>query len=163
MVELFSAVQMLSTLRHLCFISIRLGTDTLCEYTFVYLAAIDILSQYPTSAGTFLKKTQPTEIGRIPQHPLDRCMDLFFLTAAEHLAFILDADIATELLTFAASPYLSTDGDPRLLPISEAAHCVMLNLLSAPHNVDIAASQIESYVSLLFQVRFCDSSTWYVA
>lgn len=163
MVGLFSAVQMLSILRHLCFISTRLGTDKLSEYTFVYLAAIDILSQYPRSAGAFLKKNQPTEIGRIPQHPLDRCMDLFFLTAAEHLAFILDADIARELLTSAASPYLSTDGDPRLLPIFEAAHSVMLNLLAAPHNADIAASQIESYASLLFQVRRGGSSTCYIA
>lgn len=143
---------MLNILRHLCFISTRLGTDTLTEYTFVYLAAIDILSQYPMSAGAFLKKIQPSEIGKIPRHPLDRSMDLFFLTAAEHLSSILDASVAEELLTPAASPYLITDGDPRLLPIFEAAHGVMLNVLAAPHNADLAASQIEPYASLLIQV-----------
>lgn len=146
---------MLNIFRHLCFITTRLGTDTLSEYTFVYLAAIDILSQYPMNAGAFLKEIQPSEIGRIPRHPLDRNMDFFFLTAAEQLTFILDANVAKELLTPAASPYLSTDGDPRLLPIFEAAHSVMLNLLAAPHNADLAASQIESYARLLFQVRGC--------
>lgn len=151
---------MLKILRHLCFISSRLGTYTLSQYSFAYLAAIDVLSQYPMCAEAFLNEIQPTEIGAIPQHPLDRSMDLYFLNTAEHLAFVLDTDTAKELLTPAASPYLIIDGEPGLMKIFEAAHSVMLGVLATPHNVDLASSQIETYASLLFQVRRSPSSTW---
>lgn len=79
-------------------------------------------------------------------------MDLYFLNAAEHFAFILDTNAAKELLLPAVSPYLSTSGDLGLLQIFEAAHSVMLAVLAVPHNVDLAASHIESYACLLFQV-----------
>lgn len=79
-------------------------------------------------------------------------MDLYFLNTAEHFAFVFDRKVPTELLTIAASPYLSIDGDPRLLELFEAAHSVMLSILAAPQNSDFASSQIEPYTNILFRV-----------
>lgn len=143
---------MLKILHHLCFISSRLGTDKLSQYSFVYLASIDALSQDSTRIEEFLRDIQPAEIGKISKHPLDRSMDQYFLNAAEHFALVLHTAAAKELLTPAASPYLSIDANPKLFQIFEAAHSVVLAVLAAPHNIKYAASQIESYASLLFQV-----------
>ncbi|KAL8965964.1 MAG: hypothetical protein Q9197_006241 [Variospora fuerteventurae] len=147
-----SAVQMLKILHHLCFISSRLGTDKLSQYSFVYLASIDALSHDSTRIEEFLRDIQPAEIGKISKHPLDRSMDQYFLNAAEHFALVLHTVAAKELLTPAASPYLNIDANPKLFQIFEAAHSVVLAVLAAPHNIKYAASQIESYASLLFQV-----------
>lgn len=146
-----SAVLVLQTLRHVYFISSRLGTDTLSQYSYVYLAAIDILSQCPGQAGQFMEEIQPTEIDRIPLHPLDRCMDLYFFNLAEQMILVLDSATAINLLMPAAAPYLRIDGDPRLLPLFEAAHSVMLALLAAPQNSDLASSEIQAYAGFLFQ------------
>lgn len=143
---------MLKILHRLCFISSRLGTDTLSHHAFVYLAAVDVLLQDRTQAEEFLRDIQPAEIGQIPKHPLDRSMDRYFLITAEHFASILHTFAVKELLAPAASPYLSIDGDPKLFHIFEAAHCVMLAVLAAPHNIKYAVSQIEPYAGLLFQV-----------
>ncbi|KAL8962102.1 MAG: hypothetical protein Q9193_001450, partial [Seirophora villosa] len=148
------AVQMLKIFHRLCFISSRLGTDTLSHHAFVYLAAVDVLLQDRTQAEEFLRDIQPAEIGQIPKHPLDRSMDRYFLITAEHFASILHTFAVKELLAPAASPYLSIDGDPKLFQIFEAAHCVMLAVLAAPHNIKYAVSQIEPYAGLLFQFRF---------
>ncbi|KAI4169826.1 MAG: hypothetical protein LQ343_005375 [Gyalolechia ehrenbergii] len=146
-----SATLVLRILRNVCFISSRLGTDTLSQYSFVYLAAIDILAQCPRQAEQFVKEIQPTEIGKTPQHPLDRSMDLYFLNTAERFTPVLDSNIAIKLLTPAAAPYLRMDGDTRLLQLFEAAHCIMLAVLAAPQNSDIAAAEIEPYAGFLFQ------------
>lgn len=143
---------MLKILHRLCFISSRLGTDTLSHHAFVYLAAVDVLLQDRTQAEEFLRDIQPAEIGQIPKHPLDRSMDRYFLITAEHFASILHTFAVKELLAPAASPYLSIDGDPKMFQIFEAAHCVMLAVLAAPHNIKYAVSQIEPYAGLLFQV-----------
>lgn len=118
----------------------------------MYLAAIDILAQCPRQAEQFVKEIQPTEIGKTPQHPLDRSMDLYFLNTAERFTPVLDSNIAIKLLTPAAAPYLRMDGDTRLLQLFEAAHCIMLAVLAAPQNSDIAAAEIEPYAGFLFQV-----------
>ncbi|KAL8723302.1 MAG: hypothetical protein Q9225_000354 [Loekoesia sp. 1 TL-2023] len=78
-------------------------------------------------------------------------MDLYFLNTAEHFAFVFDRKVPTELLTTAASAYLSIDGDPRLLQLFEAAHSVMLSILAAPQNSDFALSQVGSYTDTLFR------------
>ncbi|KAL9032012.1 MAG: hypothetical protein Q9196_000025 [Gyalolechia fulgens] len=142
----------LRILRNVCFVSSRLGTDTLTQYSFVYLAAIDVLSQFPGQAEQFLNEIQPTEIGKTPQNPLDRSMDLYFLNTAEQFTAILGSDIASKLLTPAAAPYLRMDGDPRLLQLFEAAHCIMLAVLAAPQNSDLASAEIEPYAEFLFEV-----------
>ena len=148
----FVAVQSLQMLRDLYFISSRLGANALTQYTFVYLAAIDILSQYPVQAEAFLRGIKPAEAGRIPQHPLDRCLDLYFLNTAEHLTLVLNSQANEELLVAAATPYLGVGGDPRLLEIFEAAHSTVLAVLAAPQNSDLVAKYIYSYVDVLFKV-----------
>ncbi|KAL8944645.1 MAG: hypothetical protein Q9216_000342 [Gyalolechia sp. 2 TL-2023] len=148
-----SATLVLRILRNVCFISFRLGTDTLSQYSFVYLAAVDILSQYPAQAEHFVKEIQPTEIGKTPQHPLDRSMDLYFLNIAENFAPVLNSGIASKLFTPSAAPYLRIGGDPRLLQLFEAAHGLMLAVLAAPQNSDLASSEMEPYARFLFQMQ----------
>lgn len=110
-------------------------------------------------AEAYLRDIQPAELGKIPQHPLDRCMDVCFLNTAEQLTPILGSTAASDLMILAASPYLGIDGDPRLLEAFEAAHSVMLAIFAAPHNLDLAAVQLEPYSQVLFQVRLCSACT----
>ena len=146
------AIQTLQILRNLYFISSRLGANAFSQYTFVYLTAIDILSQYPVQTEAFLQDIRPTSTGSIPQHPLDRCHDLYFLNTAEHFTVVLSPELNEQLLIGAATPYLGLGSDPRLLEIFEAAHSVMLALLSAPQNSDLLARHIHPYVDALFKV-----------
>ena len=126
----------------------------------MYLAALDILSQYPAQAEEFLRGIQPTEAGQIPQHPLDRCLDLYFLNTAEHMTLVLSPQLNEELLIAAATPYLGVGGDQRLLEIFEAAHSTVLAVLAAPQNADLVPKYIHTYVDVLFKVG---SSVHYVA
>ena len=146
------AIQTLQILRNLYFISSRLGANAFSQYTFVYLTAIDILSQYPVQTEAFLQDIRPTSAGSIPQHPLDRCHDLYFLNTAEHFTVVLSPELNEQLLIGAATPYLGLGSDPRLLEIFEAAHSVMLAVLSAPQNPDLLARHIHTYVDALFKV-----------
>ncbi|KAL8785312.1 MAG: hypothetical protein Q9213_003457 [Squamulea squamosa] len=148
----FLAIQILKTLRNLYFISSQVGTDALSRYSFVYLAAIDIVSQYHTFAEVFLSEIRPTEVAVIPHHPLDRCLGVYFLNTAEHFALILDTKITKDLLVSAAWPYLGVQGEQSSLEAFEAAHSIMLAIIAAPHNTDLAASHIETYIDLLFEV-----------
>lgn len=146
------AVQTLHILRDMYFISSRMGANSFAQYSFVNLAAIDILSQYPVQAEAFLRDIRPTQRGEIPHHPLDRCLDLYFLNTAEHFAIILSPQCNEELLVEAATPYLGLASDPRLLEIFEAAHSTMLAVLSAPQNADLLGRHIHPYISALFGV-----------
>ncbi|KAK3214213.1 hypothetical protein GRF29_28g2356509 [Pseudopithomyces chartarum] len=83
------ASQVLQTLRHLYFITSRLGPAGFSQHTFVYLTAIDILSAYPPHSDKFLKIIAPPHLGQIPRHPLDRTLDLYFLNTAEHFSLVL--------------------------------------------------------------------------
>lgn len=148
----FMAIQTLQILRNLYFISSRLGANAFSQYTLVYLTAIDILSQYPVQADAFLQDIRPIAAGSIPQHPLDRCHDLYFLNTGEHFAIVLTPVLNEQLLIDAAMPYLGLGSDQRLLEIFEAAHSVMLAVLSAPQNADLLARHIHPYVDALFKV-----------
>ena len=88
----------------------------------------------------------------IPQHPLDRCHDLYFLNTAEHFTTVLSPKANEELLISAARPYLGVGSDQRLLEIFEAAHSVMLAVLSAHQNSDLLARHVHPYVDVLFKV-----------
>jgi hypothetical protein len=120
---------------------------------FVNLAAIDILSQYPHLSVDMLNSIRPTAPDRIPDHPLDRCLDLFFLNTAEHFSHILSPEQNEELLIAAALPYLEAAGDKKLLEIFEAAHSVILSVLAAPQNADLAARHLPFYLNTLFTVQ----------
>lgn len=144
------ATQALQTLRSLYFIATKTGSTSFSQYTFVYLTAIDMLAAYPIQTETFLQSIRPTEIATIPQHPLDRCLDLFFLNTAEHFTLVLPAHISEELLIPAATPYLATGGNALLLPIFEAAHSVMLAVFSAQQNAELTVKYLPFYIEALF-------------
>lgn len=139
-------------LRDLSFISTRFGANTFSQYIFVYFTAIDILSQYPAQAESFLEDIKPTEIGSIPPHPLDRCHDLYFLDIAEHFPLVLSPEVNEKLLLRASMPYLGVGEDQRLLEAFEAAHSVILAIFLAPQNFNLIISHIHSYIDALFQV-----------
>ncbi|KAL1305564.1 hypothetical protein AAFC00_007170 [Neodothiora populina] len=146
------AQETLHAFRSLSFIHSRLGSTAFSQYTFTYLAALDVLASYPLDAEDFLKSTAPSELGSIPDHPLERCLDLFFLNTAEQLSFGLTPSISEQLVIAAAMPYLTSGGNPKLLPIFEAAHSNMLAVFSTPQNVDITTKHLPFYVDALFQV-----------
>lgn len=129
-----------------------MGASAFSQYTFVYLTAIDILSQHPIQADKFLREIRPTETGLIPEHPLDRCHDLYFLNTAEHFPAMLAAQVNEDLLISAATPYLGVGSDHRLIEIFEAAHSVMLAVFSVPQNSEIVARHIHPYFDALLKV-----------
>ncbi|KAF2714749.1 hypothetical protein K504DRAFT_366030 [Pleomassaria siparia CBS 279.74] len=144
--------QTLHILRHLYFITSRLGPDSSSQLTFVYLTAIDILSNYPIHADKFLKSVAPQQLGQIPRHPLDRILDLYFLNTAEHFTLVLSIATNEDLLVASAVPYLAAGGNHNLLPIFEAAHSVMLAVLSAPQSAQITAKHLPFYIDALFGI-----------
>ncbi|KAL9080653.1 MAG: hypothetical protein Q9157_000629 [Trypethelium eluteriae] len=146
------ATSVLRILRSLYFISSRLGSNSFTQYTFVYLTAIDILNNYPDRSDHFIHEIRPLELGQIPQHPLDRCLDLYFLNTSEYLTLSLPSETNDQLLVAAANPYLVSGGNNNLLPIFEAAHSVMLAVLSAPQSAALTAQHLPFYVNALFQV-----------
>ncbi len=91
-----------------------------------FLAAIDSLVQYPELAENFLRNIRPSDIGQIPVHPVERCLDLFFLNTAEHFPLVLSSEASEELLLTDAFPYLVTGTNCLLLEVFEAAHSLML-------------------------------------
>jgi len=129
-----------------------MGQNSFSQYTFAYLTAIDILSNYPTESEAFLRDIQPVELGHIPSHPLERCLDLYFLNTAEHFTLALSPQTNEELLVAAATPYLVSGGNNHLLEIFEAAHSVMLAVLVAPQSADLTAKHLPFYVDALLKV-----------
>ncbi|KAF2187268.1 hypothetical protein K469DRAFT_569918 [Zopfia rhizophila CBS 207.26] len=146
------ASQALYTLRHLYFITSRLGPASFSQHTFVYLTAIDILSAYPIHSDKFLKSIAPLQLGQIPRHPLDQILDLYYLNTAEHFTLVLSPVTNEELLVASAVPYLAAGGNHNMLPIFEAAHSVMLAVLSAPQSAEITSKHLPFYIDALFTV-----------
>nr|KMM65670.1 hypothetical protein CPAG_02016 [Coccidioides posadasii RMSCC 3488] len=126
----YLASKTLQILRNLFFITSRLGHNSSSQLVFVNLTSLDILSQYPALAQEFLENIRPSDNGQIPAHPVDRCLDLFFLNTAEHFTLILTPDVNERLLVSAALPYLAAGGNNNLLEIFEAAHSVVLAVLA---------------------------------
>ncbi|KAF2150570.1 hypothetical protein K461DRAFT_270000 [Myriangium duriaei CBS 260.36] len=145
------ATQCLQSLRNLNFIFARLSSSAFSQYTFVHLTCVDILNSYRTATSNYLKSIAPDTLGKIPAHPLDRMSDLFFLNTAEHLTLALSPTDSDTLLIAAATPYLTSNPTPELLPIFESAHSVMLAVFSAPQNAEITTRQLPFYVDALFR------------
>ena len=150
------SIQCLHALRNLYFISNRLGQTSSSQYIFVNLTAIDVLAQYPDRAENFLRSVKPSQAGQIPPHPLDRCLDLFFLNTAEHFTLILPLRSNEELLMASTLPYLATSRDKRILQIFEAAHSLALAVLSSTQGAEVTERYFPFYVGALFQA-FPDS------
>jgi hypothetical protein len=136
----------------LYFVSTKTGSSSFSQYTFAYLTAMDTLSAYPMQVQTFLGSVKPAEMSGVPEHPLDRNLDLFFLNTAEHFTLILTPSSNEELLVAAASRYLAAGESAQLLPIFEAAHSAMLAVFSAPQNAEVTRRHLPFYIAALFGV-----------
>ncbi|EXJ82665.1 hypothetical protein A1O3_06479 [Capronia epimyces CBS 606.96] len=145
------AMQSLHILRDTYFIAHRFGLTSSSQYIFVNFTAIDVLSRYQAQSENFLESIRPIEPGRIPQHPLDRMHDLFFLNSAEHFTLTVSPRLNQDLLFNAAAPYIDPQGDPRLAEIYEAAHSLILAILAAPQNAEVATRNVPFYVETLLQ------------
>lgn len=148
----FLSMKALHILRNLYFISVRIGQSASSQYTFALLAAVDILTQYPDLAESVLRGIKPTELGQIPTHPLERCLDLFFLNVAEHFTLVLSPSSSEELLISSAAPYLAAGGSSQLLQMFEAAHSVVLAVFAIPANAGMTAKHLPFYADTLFNV-----------
>ncbi|KAL3477357.1 hypothetical protein BJX99DRAFT_226448 [Aspergillus californicus] len=148
----FISMQALHILRNLYFVSSRIGPNSSSQHTFVTLAAVDILAQYPDLTENFLENVKPSEIGQIPAHPLDRCLDLFFLNTSELFTTVLPPQFSEDLLVQATLPYLSAGGNSHLLEIFEAAHSLILAVFAIPNNAVVAAKHLPFYIDNLFAV-----------
>lgn len=142
----------LKVLRNLYFVSNRLGVNSFQQHVFAYLTAIDIICHHPPTAVAFINSIRPSTLGKIPRHPLDRNLDLYFLNTAECFAAVLPPHMNDELLVAAASPYLTEGGNKNLLEIFESAHSVMLAVLSSPQSAELASKYAPFYVNSLFRV-----------
>ena len=145
------AIKSLRILRSLYFITSRRGSSPFSQYTFVYLTTIDILAAYSSQCENFLRSIQPVDHAVIPTHPLNRCLDLFFLNTAEHFTSAVPFKTNEDLLVAAASPYLATGENGNLMPMFEAAHSLMLSVFSAQQNSDLTARHLPFYVNTVFQ------------
>lgn len=146
------AKQSLRILRSLYFVTTRQGAATFSQYNFVNYTALDILGAYPLETQSFLRDIRPTQIGSVAQHPLDRCLDLFFLNTAEHFTLLLPTHITGEILVPTVTSYLAAGGKGPLLAVFEAAHSVTLAVFSAPQNADATIENLPFYVDSLFKV-----------
>lgn len=152
----FLSMQALHILRNMYFVTSRIGPNSSSQHVFVTLAAVDILLQYPDLAENFLRSIRPTELGQIPAHPFERCLDLYFLNTAELFTFVLPSEPSEELLMSAALPYLAAGANRLLLEIFEAAHSVVLAVFAIPENAAVAAKHLPFYIENLFAV--CSST-----
>ncbi|KAL5051613.1 hypothetical protein BDW71DRAFT_171468 [Aspergillus fruticulosus] len=148
----FISMQALHILRNLYFISSRIGQNSSSQHKFVTLAAVDILAQYPDLTENFLKSIKPSELGQIPAHPLDRCLDLYFLNTSELFTTVVSPKFSEDLLIQAALPYLPAGGNNHLLEIFEAAHSLALAVFAIPNNAAVAAKHLPFYIDNLFAV-----------
>ncbi|KAF7919204.1 uncharacterized protein EAE98_009524 [Botrytis deweyae] len=144
------ASETLIILGNIHFISSRLGSNSFSAYVFVNLSSIDILSNYPLESRELLKAIYPTQAGEIPNNPLQRNHDLFYLNTCEHLTNILSPPDNESLIISVAAPYLNPTAHPGFLEIFEAAHSAVLAVLSAPQNTKLTARFIPTYVDALF-------------
>ncbi|TGO74229.1 hypothetical protein BELL_0298g00100 [Botrytis elliptica] len=144
------ASETLIILGNIHFISSRIGSNSFSAYVFVNLSSIDILSNYPLESRELLKAIYPTQAGEIPNNPLQRNHDLFYLNTCEHLTNILSPPDNESLIISVAAPYLNPTAHPGFLEIFEAAHSAVLAVLSAPQNTKLTARFIPTYVDALF-------------
>jgi hypothetical protein len=144
------ASRALLILNNIHFISSRLGSNAFSAYTFVNMTSIDILTRYPAASVAFLRTIYPVHAGRIPESPLQRNHDLFYLNTAEHFSLALSHTDAEQFIVTPCQPYLSPSANSRLLEIFEAAHSAMLAVLASPQNAELTAKILPFYVESLF-------------
>lgn len=143
------AMQCLHVLHNIHFISTKEGSTGSPQYKFVNFTAIDVLTQFPQAAEKFLRAIGPANLGEIPQHPLDRNLDQFFMDTSEHFTLYISPAANQNLLLAAATPYLAARGQTQLKDLYEAAHSVALAVFAAPQNATVAISRLPFYLDSL--------------
>lgn len=143
------AMQCLHILRNIHFVSARQGIFSNAQYKFVNYTAIDILAQFQQPAEEFLYAIRSLDIGRIPQHPLDRNLDQFFMDTSEHFTLHISPAANQDLLLATATPYLAARGRTQLKHLYEAAHSVALAVFAAPQNTALAVARAPFYLDSL--------------
>ena len=93
-------------------------------------------------------------MGVIADHPADRCSDLYFLNTMEHLAVACSPKYNEDVVMPAVTPYLTGTKKPEVRPPFEAAHSVMLSIISTPSAASFCAKFVPFYVEAVFQVCF---------
>lgn len=146
------ATKSLHVLRNVYFVSSQEGNNAFQVYTFTYLAAIDILTQYPDACSALLQEIKPPNSGAIPAHPLLRTLDLFYLNLAEHLPLSLPPEGCDALIVQPATAYLAHSAplSPRMLELFESAHSAVLSVLSCPNNAPLTIKLAPFYTDTLF-------------
>ncbi|KAJ9165544.1 Peroxisomal membrane protein PEX17 [Coniochaeta hoffmannii] len=145
------AVKSLNIFRSLSFISSPHASEFQI-YKFTYLASIDTLVQFPEACSAFLQSIKRPDSGVIPAHPLDRTLDLCYLSFAEHLPLNLPPEACDALIVQPAMAYL-TQAAPvsgRMVELFESAHSAILSVLSCPHNGDLIVKLAPFYSETLF-------------
>ncbi|OIW33272.1 hypothetical protein CONLIGDRAFT_167002 [Coniochaeta ligniaria NRRL 30616] len=145
------AVKSLDIFRNLSFISSPHASEFQI-YKFTYLTSIDTLVQYPEACITFLQSIKRPDSGVIPANPLDRTLDLCYLSFAEHLPLNLPPDACDALIVQPAMAYLTHSApiSGRMVELFESAHSAILSVLSCPHNGDLIVKLAPFYSETLF-------------
>lgn len=140
---------------HICrgfyFITARIGPGAFSSYNFVYLTAVDLLSVYQVHAESFTQDLASAQPGTIPPALPDRLLDLFYLNTLEHLLPMLPRPLLESTVLPVAAPYLTlSPPTPALRPLFEAAHALLLSVISAPPHAELAADIVPFYVDAVF-------------
>ena len=128
-----------------------MGPAGFSSYNFVYYAAIDVLSTYPTHAAAFLTSIAPNPLTVIPSALADRLRDLYFLNLSEHLIPVLSPSLISTLLIPNLTVYLIPNTDPTLHPHYEAAHSVMLAIIGCADCAPIHSQIVPFYADAIFR------------
>lgn len=155
---LTTAAKTLHVLRNLSFISSRAGNSAFQIYLFTYLSSIDILTRNGEICVELLRQILPhsASIGQVPFSALDRALDLFYLTLAEHLPLSLTPDACEVMVIRPAMVYISAASSrvtptPRMVELFEAAHSAVLSALCCPQNAPLTVKLVPTYVETLFE------------
>ncbi|KAH8176283.1 peroxin 8 [Sarocladium implicatum] len=147
------ASKSLHTLRNLCFISSRDGNKAFQAYTFSYMASLDVLSRYSPACEAFLRNARTSDPTYTTVDHLDRTMDVFYLSLAEHLPLGLSTATCDELIIKPASTYLDHEGplSPAMVELFESAHSSILSVLSCPQHSSLTMTMAPFYIVKLLE------------
>jgi hypothetical protein len=147
------ATKSLHTLRNLWFISSRENNKAFQAYTFAYMASLDVLSRNGPACDTYLRSARTSDPGYVPVDHLDRTMDIYYLSLAEHLPLNLSTTACEELIVKPATAYLEHDGplSPAMVELFESAHSAILSVLSCPQHSSLTMTMAPFYIVKLFE------------
>lgn len=147
------ATKSLHTMRNLWFISSRDGNASFQAYTFSYMASLDVLSRSGPACEAYLRSARVSDPTYTPVDHLDRTMDIFYLSIAEHLPLSLSTASCEELIIKPASTYLEHDGplSPAMVELFESAHSAILSVLSCPQHSSLTVTMAPFYIVKLFE------------